>query len=197
AGTMIGAALLAAGIWLAHRHAVGIWSRAGAFGVGVMIAAAWLATFTIAQHSFDPVAIKSISFTGPSADTLMGLINAPSIPLGFDVGLIPGVFAGSFFASVLAREFKLEGYHGGSSMARYIIGATLMGFGSMLAGGCAVGAAVTGVSVFAITGFIALVAMWVGAAVTDRLLDREPAAAPAATGQSPSHGHGLRSLMTR
>lgn len=179
-GLAFGLVLLAAGFWLARRNQVGGWSRFGAFGVGTMIAAAWLATYTISQLSFEPVAIKSISFTGPSADTLMGLINAPSIPLGFDVGLIPGVFAGSFVASVLARDFKLEGYHGGSSMARYITGATLMGFGSMLAGGCAVGAAVTGVSVFAITGFVALAAMWVGAALTDRLVDRAPVETPAA-----------------
>lgn len=197
AGTMIGVALLAAGLWLARRNSVGMWSRIGAFGVGVMIASAWLATFVIAQHSFEPVAIKSISFTGPSADTLMGLINAPSIPLGFDVGLIPGVFAGSFIAAMLAREFKLEGYHGGSSMARYITGATLMGFGSMLAGGCAVGAAVTGVSVFAITGFIALASMWLGAAVTDRLLDQQPAAAATAGETAAVAGHGLPALMPR
>lgn len=177
-GLAIGVALLAGAVWLARRNGVSGWSRAGAFGVGTMIAAAWLATYSIAQLSFEPLAVKSISFTGPSADTLMGLINAPSIPLGFDVGLIPGVFAGSFIAAMLAREFKLEGYHGGSSMARYITGASLMGFGSMLAGGCAVGAAVTGPSVFALTGFVALASMWVGAALADRLIDREPAAQP-------------------
>ena len=153
-----------------------MWTRAGAIGVGLMIAAGWFATYLISQISFEPLAVKSISFTGPSADTLMGLINAPSIPLGFDVGLIPGVFAGSMIAAVLFREFKLEGYHGGQSMARYITGAALMGFGSMLAGGCAVGAGVSGSSVFAITAFVALLAMAAGASITDWLVDRAPAA---------------------
>lgn len=181
-GLAVGLLLLAGGLWLAVRNKVGLWVRAGAFGVGVMIAASWLVTYLVAQVSFEPITVKSISFTGPSADTLMGLINAPSIPLGFDVGLIPGVFAGSFVASILARDFKLEGYHGGSSMARYLTGATLMGFGSMLAGGCAVGSAVTGSSVFALTGFLALVSMWVGAAVTDWMLDRAPATDAAQSG---------------
>lgn len=183
-GLAFGVVLLATGIWVALRNSVGIWSSAGAVGVGAMIAVSWLVTYVISQVSFDPVTVKSISFTGPSADTLMGLINSPSIPLGFDVGLVPGVFLGSLIAAVLSRSFHIEGFHGGTCMIRYIAGAALMGFGSMLAGGCAVGAAVTGSTVFALTGFLALVSMWSGAAVTDWLLDRTTAEAPAASAPS-------------
>jgi uncharacterized membrane protein YedE/YeeE len=50
-----------------------------------------------------------------------------------------------------------------------------MGFGAMLAGGCAVGAGVSGGAVFSLTAWLALVAMWAGAAFTDRVLDRTPA----------------------
>lgn len=185
-GVMIGLVGLAGAFWLAYRNRVGGWTEIGAVGVGLMIAAGWGVTSVVSGVSFEPVAVKSISFTGPSADTLMGLINAPSIPLGFDVGLIPGVFAGSFLAALLFRDFKLEGYHGGQSMARYITGATLMGFGSMLAGGCAVGAVVTGGSVFALTAVLALVAMAVGAGVTDWMFDREPAEAKPAAVPAPA-----------
>ena len=52
------------------------------------------------------------------------------------------------------------------------------GFGSMLAGGCAVGAGMTGGAVFALTAWLTLLGMWAGAGLTDRLLDgRAPAAA--------------------
>ena len=104
----------------------------------------WLVTYTLSQHAFEPTTVKSVSFTGPSADTLMGLINSPSVPLGFDIGLVPGVFAGSLLAALIGREWKLQGFHDGLSMGRYAAGAFLMGFGGMLAGGCAVGAGVTG-----------------------------------------------------
>jgi uncharacterized membrane protein YedE/YeeE len=57
-------------------------------------------------------------------------------------------------------------------MVRYIAGAVLMGFGGMLAGGCAVGAGVTGGAVMAVTAWIALFAMWIGAGVTDLAVDR-------------------------
>lgn len=43
-----------------------------------------------------------------------------------------------------------------------------MGFGAMLAGGCAVGAGVTGGAIFALTSWVALAAMWVGAIATSR-----------------------------
>jgi len=60
-------------------------------------------------------------------------------------------------------------------MRRYIAGAMFMGFGAMLAGGCAVGAGLTGGSIFALTAWLALVGMWAGAAVTDRVLDHSGA----------------------
>jgi uncharacterized membrane protein YedE/YeeE len=41
----------------------------------------------------------------------------------------------------------------------------------MLAGGCAVGAGMTGGAIFALTAWLALVGMWLGAGITDRLLD--------------------------
>jgi len=77
----------------------------------------------------------------------------------------------------LARELKLEGFEGGHAMKRYIAGALLMGFGGMLAGGCAVGAGVSGAAVFALTAWLTLSAMWVGASLTDRLIDHPGSAA--------------------
>ena len=73
-------------------------------------------------------------------------------------------------------ELALQGFKDGYAMRRYIAGAMAMGFGAMLAGGCAVGAGVSGGAIFSLTTWIALAAMWAGAALTDRVLDREPAA---------------------
>ena len=179
-GLMLGMCWLAFGGWLAHRNGVRMWGWAGGVGVGLMVAAGWVFTYALSQQAFAPVAIKSISFTGPSADTLMALVNAPSLPLTFDLGLVPGVFAGSLVAALLGGEVVLQGFEGGVSMMRYIAGAVLMGFGGMLAGGCAVGAGVTGGAIFALTAWVALTAMWAGAAATDYLVDR-PKPMPAET----------------
>ena len=104
----------------------------------------------------------------------MRVLASPAPHIGFDFGLMPGVFAGSFIGAMIGGDWKLEGFQGGHSMPRYIIGAVLMGFGSMLAGGCAVGAGMTGGAIFAITAWMTLLGMWVGAGLIDRLVDRVP-----------------------
>ena len=103
----------------------------------------------------------------------MRVVASPSPAIGFDFGLLPAVFAVSFLAAFAGGELKLEGFKDGYSMRRYIAGAMAMGFGAMLAGGCAVGAGVSGGAIFSLTAWVALLSMWVGATLTDRLLDHE------------------------
>jgi uncharacterized membrane protein YedE/YeeE len=171
---LFGALWLAAAVFWARRQRVAAWGWAGAIGVGLTIAAAWWATWTVAHVSFDPHPVQSLSFTGPSADVLTRVLFATDKPATFDLGLVPGVFLGAFAAAALSGELKLEGFQGGASMRRYLVGAMFMGFGGMLAGGCAVGAGLSGTAVFNVTAFVTLCAMWAGAAITDRLIDQHP-----------------------
>jgi hypothetical protein len=55
-----------------------------------------------------------------------------------------------------------------------------MGFGGMLAGGCAIGS-LTGASVFAATAWLALLSMWIGAGLTDLLVDQRGSSGQAIT----------------
>ncbi len=183
-GLAFGLVWLAAGIWAGRRHRIGPWGWIGAGGAGLMVAGAWWFSYRMAALTFTPTPVQSLSFTGPSADVLMLVLSPPGQALNFDLGMVPGVFLGSFAAAVLGRELRLEGFQGGHAMRRYIAGAMLMGFGGMLAGGCAVGAGVSGAAVFALTAWVTLAAMWAGATLTDRLLDR-PAAALAGAAPSP------------
>ena len=61
-----------------------------------------------------------------------------------------------------------------------------MGFGGMLAGGCAVGAGVTGGALLALTAWTALTAMWLAAGIADFLIDRpgEPLVSSSQGGQA-------------
>lgn len=165
--------VLAGAVWLARRSQLGWRGWVFGVGVGLAIVAGWGLTSLLASQAFDVVAVKSVSFSGPSADTLMALINSPVVTPGFDIGLVPGVFAGSLIAALATGQFQVQGFETGVGVPRYLAGATLMGFGSMLAGGCAVGAGVTGGSVLALTAWVALLAMWLGAGVTDWLVDRD------------------------
>lgn len=175
-----GGAMLFAGFWLAaaivwaRRQKVSFWGWAGAVGVGLSVMAGWWFTYAVSRLAFDAHPIQSLSFTGPSAEILSRVLFVTDKPLSFDAGLLPGVFLGSFLSAALARELKLEGFEGGAGMRRYIVGAVLMGFGGMLAGGCSVGAGLSGAAVFTATAWVTLGAMWGAAAITDRLLDHHP-----------------------
>jgi len=171
-GIAFGTLWLLAGLAFAWRSQLPRREYLSAIGVGCSIAAAWLVTYLFATQSFDIVPIQSLSFTGPSADILMLVLSPPGQPWDFNIGLVPGVVVGSFSAAVLNRELRLEGFQDGHSMRRYLAGAACMGFGGMLAGGCAVGAGVSGAAIFALTAWLALIGMWLGAGLTDRLLDR-------------------------
>ncbi len=151
--------------------------------VGLAVPAAWWFTSQMSGISFEPVMMEGITFTGPSADTLMFFLTPSGKALDFSVGLVPGVFLGSFIAALVTGQLQLQGFEGGHSMKRYLLGGALMGFGGMLAGGCAVGAGVTGASVFAMTAWITLFAIWLSAGLTDWFVDRrdKTPAAPVAT----------------
>ncbi|NNK79118.1 MAG: YeeE/YedE family protein [Litoreibacter sp.] len=139
-------------------------SRVVAAGlVGLAVAGGWVGTYALAQVSFTPVALSSVTFSGPSADTLMGLVNERSLALSFSIGLIPGVMAGSGLTALATGEFRIERFSAETGMERYLLGACMMGFGSMLAGGCAVGAGVSGGAVFSLTAWVAVFSMWIGA----------------------------------
>lgn len=141
-----------------------------AIGIGACVCLGWFATYRLSQVSFEPISISSITFTGPAADTLMGLVGATAIPLSFGVGLVPGVFVGSAVLSILTGQFRLQRFETDTGMERYLIGAALMGFGAMLAGGCAVGAGVSGGAILSITALVAVGCMWTGAMATHLVL---------------------------
>jgi uncharacterized membrane protein YedE/YeeE len=184
-GLAFGALWLAAALWYALRSRRSLWKWLGGLGAGLAVAAGWAFTARVSSHSFEVVAVQGLTFSGPSAEWLMRVLAAPAPRVGFDTGLLPGVFLGAFGGGLAGRELQLEGFKDGYSMRRYIAGAVLMGFGSMLAGGCAVGAGVSGGAAFALTAWIALVAMWLGAGLTDRWLDRPAAHRPATAGLAP------------
>ncbi len=177
-GLLCGIIVACIALAVAAHNRIGAARLVFASGVGFAVAVGWVATFTLAQAAFEPVQIESATFTGPSANTLMFFLDRAMV-LNFDIGLVPGVFLGAFLASWLAGEFRFQGFEDEANMRRAITGAALMGFGGMLAGGCAIGNGVTGTSVFAGTAWVALCAMWAGAMVTDLLVDQRGQPVPA------------------
>ena len=167
------------GWWLAFRNAVKTSRIIASTIVGLAVALGWLLTYVVKSNSFELVSITSVTFAGPSTDTLMTLVNTRDVVLSFSLGLVPGVFAGGFIAALATREFKIQRFGEDTPMERYLIGATLMGFGAMLAGGCAVGAGVSGGAIMATTAWIAVFFMWIGSVGTSIVMGWAPKRAPA------------------
>ncbi|MDG3040284.1 YeeE/YedE family protein [Roseicyclus marinus] len=168
--TALAALALIGSLVLGLRRGVSLGVVTGAFFVGLAVAMGWALTALIAANSFEIVPVSSVTFTGPATDTLMALVTQRSVGLSFGIGLVPGVFVGAGAAALAFREFRLERFGPETPMERYLVGAVLMGFGAMLAGGCAVGAGVSGGAVFSTTALLAVFAMWIGAMATVRVL---------------------------
>jgi uncharacterized membrane protein YedE/YeeE len=169
AGLALGLATAALALDLSRRNKIGYSRLIFASGVGFAAALGWGLTYALSLVAFEPVQVESLTFTGPSANTLMFFLDRTAI-LEFDIGLVPGVVIGSFLSATLAGEFKFQAFEGATPMRRAMIGAVMMGFGGMLAGGCAIGAGVSGGSIFAGTAWLALFCMWIGGMAMDILL---------------------------
>lgn len=170
-GLLFGLIWLVAALYFSVRSGWGLWKWVGGIGTGLAVAAGWGFNYWVSKNSFEVIPVQGLTFSGPSAEWLMRVVASPAPEIGFNFGLVPGVFLGSFLGAWVGKDFVLEGFKDGYSMRRYIAGAILMGFGAMLAGGCAVGAGITGGAIFALTAWLALAGMWVGAGLADRWVD--------------------------
>ncbi len=172
--TVIAALALMGALIFGRAHRVPLSELAAATLVGLSVSVGWAATYAISQISFEVIAVQSVTFTGPSTDTLMALVTAPDVIPSFGLGLVPGVFIGALLTALVKGEARIQRFDADSPMERYLIGGVLMGFGSMLAGGCAVGAGMAGGSIMALTAWVAVFCMWVGAMITHRWMSSRP-----------------------
>ncbi|MDB6176706.1 YeeE/YedE family protein [Paracoccus sp. Z330] len=177
-GVAFGAVLFAIALRLVQRSGAG-WARAGfALVAGGAISLGWVLTYTQSLVSFEPLGVVSATFAAPSAGVMMSLMTG-DFALNFSLGLVPGVFGGAFLGGLAGRELRLEGYHDVPQLVRSLSGGALMGFGAVLAGGCAIGAGVTGVSIFVGPLCVATLFFFLGAWLADGVVDRAAAAAGA------------------
>lgn len=114
-----------------------------------------------------PLASQSYTFINPIGQTVGYVADGfARSALNFGVMAVLGVIAGSLLWALLSRSFRIEWFSSGRDAFNHIIGATLMGFGGVLAMGCTIGQAVTGVSTLAIGSFLTFGAIFIGSALT-------------------------------
>jgi uncharacterized membrane protein YedE/YeeE len=151
--------------------------------IGLLVPAAWVGTGFILYDDFDPIAMESLSFTAPAADTLFWSIASTAISPNFGTGLIGGVVIGALAASLIFGGFQWQSFESPRQTGRYVLGASFMGMGGVLAGGCTLGAGLSGVPSLSIAAIFAIVMIAAGAKLMQALLNQDvyANAAPSAT----------------
>jgi uncharacterized membrane protein YedE/YeeE len=170
-GALVWSVLLAlVGLAIAARSG----NRAGALILaallGALVPAGWIGTGFVLYDDFDPIALQSLSFTAPYADTLFWSIASTSIPANFGVGLIGGTLIGALVAALVFGSFQWQSFTTPAETGRYAGGAVLMGVGGVLAGGCTVGAGLAGVPTLSVAAILAILSIAGGALLTNAAL---------------------------
>ena len=155
---------------IALRSDAGRLELAGGALIGALAPLGWLATGWLLKDDFDPVPVESLALTSSGAETLFWWIASSAIGPTFGVGFLAGIVAGSGLSSALAGDWKAVGFTEEVSTGRYLAGGALMGFGGVLAGGCTVGAGLSGVPTLSIAAIVALLSIIAGGFLARELL---------------------------
>ncbi|MDP2030106.1 MAG: YeeE/YedE family protein [Thiobacillus sp.] len=114
-----------------------------------------------------PLASQSFTFINPMGQTLgYAASGFDRTLLTFGIMALAGVVAGSLLWSLISRRFRIEWFASARDFVNHLVGATLMGFGGVLAMGCTIGQGITGFSTLALGSILTLIAIVLGSAVT-------------------------------
>lgn len=143
-------------------------------GIGLCIVAGWAVTgLAFDEFADQPQNPISLTYVRPAGDTLEYLrrFTADMVP-GFAVTSVFGALAGAFLAAVTAGKFQLTTFADTGDTLRNMSGAVLMGIGGVMALGCTIGQAVTGLSTLAIGSLVTFGALIVGGIIGVKALER-------------------------
>jgi uncharacterized membrane protein YedE/YeeE len=127
------------------------------------VAGWWLTTAAFDDMATKPTNPVSLTFVRPTADTLDWLqrFTADRMP-GFGIATTLGALIGAFVAALHMGRFKVTTFSSANDTKRNLAGAALMGVGGVMALGCTVGQAITGVSTLALGSFVTFAAIVFG-----------------------------------
>jgi len=142
--------------------------------VGLAVVAGWALTgLAYDEMAARPTPPISLTYVRPVGDALQWLALFTATPMpGFGVASVFGALLGALAAAVAMGRFHLVTFSDAADTVRNLLGAALMGVGGVMAMGCTVGQAVTGVSTLALGSFVTFAAIVAGGFLGLRLLDR-------------------------
>jgi uncharacterized membrane protein YedE/YeeE len=172
------AAAIAAFVFASRDFRASFDNILGGVVVGLAVVAGWYITAgalgqewkEFAEMSATPpsrVEVQSYTFISPMADSLHYLSDPKNLGLiNFGIMGFVGVIAGSALYAAVSRNFRIEWFANRTDFFNHVAGGALMGVGGVLAMGCTVGQAITGVSTLALGSIMAFGAIVAGSAAT-------------------------------
>lgn len=142
--------------------------------VGLTVVAGWAVTgLAFDDMATRPVPPISLTYVRPTGDTLQWLALFTATPMpGFGVASVFGALLGAFAAAMAMGRFRLATFSDADDTVRNLLGAAMMGVGGVMALGCTVGQAITGVSTLALGSLVTFPAIVAGGFYGLKLLER-------------------------
>src|SRR5687767_7701222 len=146
---------------------VGLAVLAGWYLTGGPMGQAWKEYAEMASEIPSRVQTQSFTFISPMGDSVRYLTDPTRLALiNFGVAALAGVILGGFLYAIATKGFRFERFFTFKDFANHVLGGALMGTGGVLAMGCTVGQAITGVSTLAIGSILVFFSIVIGAAGT-------------------------------
>lgn len=146
---------------------IGLVIMAGWYITGGSLGAEWKEYADFADVKPLRVETQSFTFISAMGDSARYVMNPQDTSLiNFGIAALAGVIVGSFLWALISGAFRIEWFVSGGDFFNHAIGAVLMGIGGVLAMGCTIGQAITGVSTLAVGSLLTFAAIVAGAAAT-------------------------------
>jgi uncharacterized membrane protein YedE/YeeE len=146
---------------------VGLAVVAGWYLTGGAPGQAWKEYAEMATDIPSRVQTQSFTFISPMGDALRYLRSPTDLSL-VNVGVVGlcGVILGALVYALVSKSFRIERFVTARDFGAHVAGGALMGTGGVLAMGCTIGQAVTGVSTLAIGSILTFLSIVVGCVLT-------------------------------
>lgn len=140
--------------------------------IGALVVLGWWISATVEVDPFEPARLTSLSFISPMAETLLYVQVAVGREFDAASAMVLGVLVGASLTALATRSARWEGFDSPMHLAKSAIGGWLMGFGGLLAAGCSIGQALTGLTTLAWASLPAVAGIVLGGLLFARLLTR-------------------------
>ncbi|WP_263387994.1 YeeE/YedE family protein [Ruegeria marisflavi] len=132
-------------------------------GIGLCVVLGWALTGLTYDEFADNPSVISLSYVRPVGDTIDYLMRYTALGApGFGIVTVAGALIGGLAGALSMGRLHLTTFADQADSIRNMLGAALMGIGGVLALGCTVGQALTGVSTLAVGSVITFVFIVLG-----------------------------------